>query len=339
MSTRCYFGVEREDGAVEAVYIHWGDGPKESAEDLKRGGYTTCEKVEELIQRGNASAINLNPQWHRVYGEPAETFASADDYVERFRGDIGIEYLYLFRWKTKAWECMVANSCDPTDARRQFKAWEPLATEDDKMKDALRIFMERIGDAVEEHNPGRVCVSKTGNYDVGIEMDGPDDALFYSNVGDYELTIPTFEEIAALPITCVKFVGDANFESEYKSLRINRRAGAGTLLVVLNADWRRDLLGVDYVDVEKRSPKEMFAETIDGVKVWVNRELRKEHLNKLLDASGGLPENGWWLADFDGNAFYVYWREPDNSLRMRTFSFDTFFECFPEDLIEEVDYE
>ena len=127
MGERCYFGIERKNGTVDAVYIHWCANPKEAANDLRRGCYTTYEKVEELIGRGGATSLVFDSKYDRVYDDtPALTFESADSYVDEFRNNIFIEFLYLFRWKTKTWEYMVANACDGAYSERKLQGWEPL---------------------------------------------------------------------------------------------------------------------------------------------------------------------------------------------------------------------
>lgn len=127
MGERCYFGIERENGAVDAVYIHWSANQKDAANDLKRGGYSTYEKVEELIKRGGATSLVFDSKYDRVYDDtPALNFESADAYVDKFRDNPWIEFLYLFRWGTKAWEYMVANTCDGAYSERKFQGWEPL---------------------------------------------------------------------------------------------------------------------------------------------------------------------------------------------------------------------
>jgi hypothetical protein len=127
MSERCYFGIERENGTVDAIYIHWCTNPKEATNDLRRGGYTTYEKVEELIGRGGASSILLDSKYDRVYDDmPSLAFESADIYVDEFRDNLWIEFLYLFRWKTKTWEYMVANACNGAYSERKFQGWEAL---------------------------------------------------------------------------------------------------------------------------------------------------------------------------------------------------------------------
>ena len=86
MGERCYFGIERENGTVDAVYIHRRANPKEAANDLRRGGYSTYKQVEELVKRGGASSILLDSKYDRVYDDmPSLTFESADAYVDKFR--------------------------------------------------------------------------------------------------------------------------------------------------------------------------------------------------------------------------------------------------------------
>lgn len=127
MGERCYFGIERENGTVDAVYIHWSANPKEAANDLRRGGYLTYEQVEELIKRGGATSLVFDSKYDRVYGDmPALTFESEDAYVDKFCNSIYIKFLYLFRWKTKTWEYMTAKACGRVCSERKFQGWEPL---------------------------------------------------------------------------------------------------------------------------------------------------------------------------------------------------------------------
>lgn len=80
-----------------------------------------------MIGRGGASSILLDSKYDRVYDDtPALTSESADAYVDKFRDDIFIEFLYLFHWETKTWEYMVANACDSDYSERKFQGWEPL---------------------------------------------------------------------------------------------------------------------------------------------------------------------------------------------------------------------
>ena len=206
------------------------------------------------------------------------------------------------------------------------------------MKEEVKAFMKRIADAISEYNPKRVCVFKTGTYDVEVAMDGPDDATFASNFADFKLAIPESDELAKLPITDCKYIGAASLDNETSCLRISRRQGVGTLVVVLNADWRRDLLGVDYEDFCEMSVGELLRKEYNGVKVFIDLELQKSVLEHLLDASGGIPSTGLWIAGRYYDTFMVQRGVPNGDFHFRCFDCDTLFERMRDDKIEEVDY-
>lgn len=210
----------------------------------------------------------------------------------------------------------------------------------------VKTFMNRISDAISEYDPKRVCVFKTGTYDVEIAMDGPDDATFASNFADLILAIPELDELAKLPITDCKYIGAASLDYETSCLRINRvpkipggfESLGGTLVVVLNADWRRGLLGVDYEDFREMSAYELLREKYDGVKVYIDLELQKSVLQHLLLASGGIPSTGLWIAGRYCDTFMVQWGVPNGDFHFRCFDCDTLFERMRDDKVEEVDY-
>lgn len=202
----------------------------------------------------------------------------------------------------------------------------------------IKTFMDRIADAISEYNPKRVCVFKTGTYDVEVTMDGPDNATFASNFADFKFVIPELDELAKFPVADCKYIGAASLGNETSCLRINRRQGVGTLVVVLSDDWRRDLLGVDYEDFHEMSVGELLREKYDGVKVFIDLELQKSVLEHLLDASGGIPSTGLWIAGRYYDTFMVQWGVPNVDFHFRCFDCDTLFERMRDDKIEEVDY-
>lgn len=207
------------------------------------------------------------------------------------------------------------------------------------MNGIVEAFMKRIDYIISIINPKCICVFKTGTYDVEIAMDGPDNATFASNFADFKLAIPELKELTKFPISCYEFIGAASFDNESSCLRINRRQGVGTLVVVLNADWRRDLLGVDYEDFHEMSAYELLRKKYDGVKVFIDLELQKSVLEHLLDASGGIPSTGLWIAGRYCDTFMVQWGVPNGDFHFRCFDCDTLFEKMRDDKIEEIDYE
>lgn len=202
----------------------------------------------------------------------------------------------------------------------------------------VKTFMNRIADAISKHNPKRVCVFKTGTYDVEVAVDGPDNATFASNFADFKFVIPELDELVKFPVADCKYIGAASLDNETSCLRINRRQGVGTLVVVLNADWRRELLGVDYEDFREISIGELLREKYDGVKVFIDLDLQKSVLEFLLLKSGGIPSTGLWIAGRYYDTFMVQWGVPNGDFHFRCFDCDTLFERMRDDKIEEVDY-
>lgn len=210
----------------------------------------------------------------------------------------------------------------------------------------VKEFMNRIAGAISEYDPKRVCVFKTGTYDVEVVMDGPDNATFASNLADFKLAIPELDELAKLPVADCKYVGAASLDYETSCLRIDRVTKipggfeplGGTLVVVLNADWRRGLLGVDYEDFREMSAYELLREKYDGVKVYIDLELQKSVLEHLLLASEGIPSTGLWIAGRYYDTFMVQWGVPNEDFHFRCFDADTLFERMRDDKIEEIDY-
>lgn len=206
------------------------------------------------------------------------------------------------------------------------------------MKEEVKAFMKRIADAISEYEPKRVYVFKTGTYDVEVAMDGPNDATFASSFADFKLAIPELRELVELPVADVKFIGEATLDSEASSLRVNLRQGVGTLVVVLNADWRRELLGVDYEDFREMEIGELLKAKYDVVKVYIDLGLQKSALEFLLLTSGGIPSTGLWIAGRYCDTFMVQWGVPNGDFHFRCFDCDTLFERMRDDKIEEVDY-
>lgn len=215
-------------------------------------------------------------------------------------------------------------------------------------EDIKALFNNEIG-TIEWRDPKRVCVFKTGTYDVEIVMDGPDNATFASKFPGFKLAIPESYELAELPVADYKYVGAASLDYETSCLRINRVLPpiipgelepplGGTLVVVLNADWRRELLGVDYEDFREMSIDELLREKYDGVKVFIDLDLQKSVLEFLLLESGGIPSTGLWIAGRYYDTFMVQWGEPNGDFHFRCFDCDTLFERMRDDKIEEVDY-
>ena len=63
MGTRSLIGKQLNDGSILGVYCHW-DGYPEFNGRVLRDHYDTVEKVRDLIDGGNISALHTNAGWN-----------------------------------------------------------------------------------------------------------------------------------------------------------------------------------------------------------------------------------------------------------------------------------
>jgi hypothetical protein len=124
MSTNSRIGIEKEDGTIESIYVHW-DGYLEGVGATLLRSYTEKEKVEKLIALGALSslfdevdipdgtvhsfdnpAVNITVAYHRDRGEPitpSRTNYSRDSYLKSDLGEFGYlftkenEWLYAYQ--------------------------------------------------------------------------------------------------------------------------------------------------------------------------------------------------------------------------------------------------
>ena len=72
MATRSYIGIKNENGKVDYIYCHW-DGYPEHHGPILRGSYKTKSDVEELLELGDLSSLDTDPDgceaYHRDRGE------------------------------------------------------------------------------------------------------------------------------------------------------------------------------------------------------------------------------------------------------------------------------
>lgn len=92
MATRSMIGVELPDGKVKAVYCHWDGYPQGVGADLLSMGFSTTEQVEEFIDEGDRSTVNLSYGEWRGEDCPPRTYPSVEKY---FSSDLE-EWGYLF---------------------------------------------------------------------------------------------------------------------------------------------------------------------------------------------------------------------------------------------------
>mgnify|MGYP003330797028 len=125
MGTRSRIGIQLSDDSIMSVYCHWDGYPAFNGRVL-RDNYDTVEKVRELIDGGNISALHTNAGWNNetlpktgplyytMRGESIEeNEPRLDKDMEEFFSN-GEEYSYIFRngnwfaYDMHQWEDMVA---------------------------------------------------------------------------------------------------------------------------------------------------------------------------------------------------------------------------------------
>jgi len=115
MGTRSRIGIELSDNSIMSVYCHW-DGYPSCNGRILREHYTTVEKVRELIDGGNISALHTNAGWknetlpetgplyYTMRGESIEqNEPRVDNNIVEFLND-GEEYAYIFN-RFNEWIC------------------------------------------------------------------------------------------------------------------------------------------------------------------------------------------------------------------------------------------
>jgi hypothetical protein len=92
MATRCFIGVELPEGKVKAVYCHNDGYPEGVGADLLSMGFTEPSEVEEFVNEGDRSTVDLSYKEWRNEDCPPNEYESVSEY---FNSDLE-QYGYLF---------------------------------------------------------------------------------------------------------------------------------------------------------------------------------------------------------------------------------------------------
>lgn len=121
MGTRSRIGIQLKNNSIVSVYCH-RDGYPEFNGRILRDHYDTVEKVRDLIDGGNISALHTNAGWNNetlpevgpLYytsrGESIEDNAPRydDDIFDFLKKENNEEYAYIFSVNNK-WVCTKMN--------------------------------------------------------------------------------------------------------------------------------------------------------------------------------------------------------------------------------------
>ena len=125
MGTRSRIGIQLKDDSILSVYCHWDGYPSYNGRIL-RDNYNTVDKVRELIDGGNISALHTNAGWNNetlpktgplyytmrgesIDSNEPELSKNQSEYLET-ADDCGEEYAYLFT--SAGWTCYNTRSWD-----------------------------------------------------------------------------------------------------------------------------------------------------------------------------------------------------------------------------------
>jgi hypothetical protein len=108
MATRSRIAVELPDGKVKSVYCQWDGYPNGVGKDLLKRGFNSTREVEEFIDEGDRSTVDLSYNEWRGEDCPPLEHNSAEEF---FKSDIE-EYGYLYTIKG---EWIVKGQYQPVD--------------------------------------------------------------------------------------------------------------------------------------------------------------------------------------------------------------------------------
>jgi len=125
MGTRSRIGIQLSDDSILSVYCHWDGYPSFNGKVL-REFYDTKEKVTQLINGGNISALHTNAGWQNetlpetgplYYTSRGETIDENAPELNKNKREYlktadncGEEYAYLFT--SAGWTCYNTRSWD-----------------------------------------------------------------------------------------------------------------------------------------------------------------------------------------------------------------------------------
>jgi hypothetical protein len=126
MSTNSFIGLEATDGTVTYIYCHWDGGLAHNGRMLQ-DNYTTADQVNDLIERGDASALGRTVAdsvfYTRDIGEDrGENVASIDPSREEFGQELGDRPAYLFSTDMNSWTVKAPRSNVWVGLRRALEA-------------------------------------------------------------------------------------------------------------------------------------------------------------------------------------------------------------------------
>lgn len=104
MSTRCLIGIEYPNNEYKYIFCHF-DGYPEGVGKTLVESYTSIEKINELISKGDIPSLEDRPEKITPYPDTQTKICDLN-----MVPNVGEEYIYL--WKGDRWECREVDRFD-----------------------------------------------------------------------------------------------------------------------------------------------------------------------------------------------------------------------------------
>ena len=92
MSTNSKIALELPNGKVKSVYCHWDGYPSGVGKDLIKKNFKNTKEVEEFINEGDRSTVDISYKEWRDENCPPKEHESVKDFFE----SNSLPYAYLF---------------------------------------------------------------------------------------------------------------------------------------------------------------------------------------------------------------------------------------------------
>lgn len=153
MSTRSNIAIKEKDGKVKVVYCHF-DGYYDGVGKTLLEHYNSEKLARQIIETGDFSSLVDNPDElaKEAYkdGNPARTYNSVKEYNDALRGDVWIEFVYMWDVESAGWLCFYhtnTHGCKP-----RFALLEDMVVSEKEESDAdeLLVLKDEVVGAIDE---------------------------------------------------------------------------------------------------------------------------------------------------------------------------------------------
>ena len=156
MSTRSNIAIEKPDGTIQSIYVH-SDGYPDGVGQMLINNYPTYGSSLRLFEHGDCSSLGATLEecsfYHRDWErklDPAQVHKNYDEFKTHYRGDVFIEFVYLFDRTKNQWlvsDNYRKNELEfvPIGAHKDYTGKQPDMTEKDMIGSLKDILTKGFG--------------------------------------------------------------------------------------------------------------------------------------------------------------------------------------------------